>query len=165
MNERHIHHTDDTTVEAPSDLPIIRMWRDFKATPAQLKRAHLDPEVFVRWIGPASFTTRVDVWDVRDGGEYRYVASRGAEEYAFRGCFHRVDGERVVQTFTFEGEPDGVSLDSMWFEELGNGLTRLHLQTLVDSFATRDAVLASGMATGVSEGYAKLDGLLADGTL
>jgi len=158
-------HLTDVAIEVPADLPVIRMQRDFHATPAQLMRAHLDPELFVRWIGPASLTTSVDIWDARDGGEYRYVAARGEEEYAFRGCFHSVSGDRLVQTFTFEGYPEGVSLDSMWFEDRGDGVTRLHVQTLVDSFEARDGMLASGMATGISEGYAKLDELLRSGAV
>jgi hypothetical protein len=33
----------------------------------------------------------------------------------------------------------------------------------VDSFASRDAWLASGMEVGVNDGYAKLDEMLTDG--
>jgi uncharacterized protein YndB with AHSA1/START domain len=58
--------------------------------------------------------------------------------------------------------PDDVSLETLWFEDLGDGTTRLHAQSLVDSFEGRDAWLASGMETGVNQGYAKLDALLAD---
>ena len=63
-----------------------------------------------------------------------------------------------MQTFTFEGKPDGVALETLWFEDLGDGRTRLHAQSLVDSFEGRDAWLRSGMEIGVNEGYAKLDG-------
>jgi hypothetical protein len=70
-----------------------------------------------------------------------------------------------VQTFTFEGEPDGVALETLWFHDLGDGRTRLHTQSLVDSFEGRDAWLASGMETGVNQGYVKLDGMLADGAV
>ena len=44
----------------------------------------------------------------------------------------------------------------------GDGRTRLHAQSLVDSFDGRDAWLRSGMETGVNEGYAKLDALLSE---
>ncbi len=70
-----------------------------------------------------------------------------------------------MQTFTFEGMPDDVSLETLRFEDLGDGRTRLHAQSLVDSFEGRDAWLASGMETGVNDGYAKLDKLAADGAL
>jgi hypothetical protein len=70
-----------------------------------------------------------------------------------------------VQTFTYEGDPDGVALETLWFEDLGNGRARLRTQSLVDSFEGRDAWLASGMETGVNEGYAKLEEMFADGTV
>jgi uncharacterized protein YndB with AHSA1/START domain len=67
-----------------------------------------------------------------------------------------------VQTFTWEGMPEAVALETMTFEDLGNGWTRLHAASLTDSFEGRDAWLASGMEVGVNDGYAKLDALLAD---
>ena len=46
-----------------------------------------------------------------------------------------------MQTFTYEGEPDGVALETLWFEDLGGGRTRLRTQSLLDSFESRDAWL------------------------
>ena len=153
-------HTDEATIVADETLPIIRMTRDFAATPEQLMRAHTDPDLFARWVGPDGMETRIVEWDVRDGGAWRYVAGREGEEYAFRGCFHRVGDDVIVQTFTFEGMPEDVSLETLRFEDLGDGRTRLHAQSLVDSFEGRDAWLRSGMEVGVNEGYAKLDRML-----
>jgi uncharacterized protein YndB with AHSA1/START domain len=67
----------------------------------------------------------------------------------------------IVQTFTYDGQPDGVSLETLWFEDLGDGRTRLHAQSRVDSFEGRDQWVASGMETGVDQGYSKLDALIA----
>ena len=67
-----------------------------------------------------------------------------------------------MQTFTFDGQRDGVALQTLRFEDLGDGRTRLHAQSLVDSFEGRDQWLASGMETGVEEGYAKLDALIGE---
>ena len=153
------------TIEADPTVPVIRITRDFAATPEQLLRAHTDPELFARWVGPDSVGTRIDHWDARTGGSWRFANTRGDEEYWFRGTFHEVRPDRIVQTFTYEGDPDGVSLETLRFEDLGNGYTRLHAQSLVDSFEGRDAWLRSGMETGVNEGYAKLDRLLSDGAV
>ncbi|GAB3803900.1 SRPBCC family protein [Micromonospora zhanjiangensis] len=155
----------ETTIEADPKVPVIRTTRDFTATPEQLFRAHTDPELFAQWVGPDSTRTRVVEWDARPGGSWRFVSSHDGQEFAFRGCFHDVRPDRIVQTFTFEGQPDGVALETLRFEDLGDGRTRLHAQSLVDSFADRDAWLASGMETGVNEGYAKLDTMLADGSV
>jgi uncharacterized protein YndB with AHSA1/START domain len=157
--------TTETTIEADPKLPIIRMTRDFAATPAQLLRAHTDPELFVLWVGPDSLTTKIDYWDARTGGSWRYVAGRDGDEFAFHGSFHQVGPDRIVQTFTWEGQPEGVALETLWFEDLGGGRTRLHAQSLVDSFEGRDAWLQSGMEVGVNEGYAKLERLAVEGRI
>lgn len=159
--------TDTTSItqariEADPNLPIIRITRDFKASPAAVLRAHLDPELFIRWVGPNGMSATIVDWDARDGGSWRYVAGEGDNQHGFRGCFHQVTDERIVQTFTWEGMPDQVSLETLRVEDLGNGYTRLHAQSLVDSFENRDAWLRSGMEIGVNDGYAKLDGLLAE---
>jgi len=150
------------SIEADPTLPIIRITRNFDATPAQLMRAHTDPELFARWVGPDGMETKILDWDASTGGRWRYIARRGDEEYGFHGCFHEVGKDRIVQTFTFDGQPDGVALETLHFEELGDGRTRLHAQSLVDSFEGRDQWLASGMETGVEQGYAKLDALVAE---
>jgi uncharacterized protein YndB with AHSA1/START domain len=126
-------------------------------------RAHTDPELFARWVGPDGTTTRIVEWDARDGGAWRFAGSQDGTEYGFRGCFHQITDTRIVQTFTYEGMPDDVALETLTVEDLGDGRTRLHVQSLVDSFESRDAWLASGMEVGVNDGYAKLDVLLEQG--
>lgn len=155
----------EAVIEADPSLPVIRTVRDFAATPAQLFRAHTDPELFAKWVGPDGTVTRIDEWDARTGGSWRYVSILNCAEFGFRGCFHDVRPDRIVQTFTFDGEPDGVSLETMWFDDLGDGRTRLRTQSLVDSLEARDAWLRSGMEVGVNEGYAKLERMLTDGAV
>jgi uncharacterized protein YndB with AHSA1/START domain len=105
---------------------------------------------------------RVDHFDCRTGGSYRYVHVADGQEHGFRGCFHELrPAELIVQTFTYEGMPDGVALERMVFEDLGDGRTRLTSTSLVDSFEGRDAFVASGMEEGVRQGYERLDEVLA----
>jgi len=153
------------TIEADPTVPIIRITRDFAATPAQLFRAHTDPELFARWVGPDRTAVTLDYWDARTGGSWRYVGAHDGMEFAFRGCFHEVRPDRIVQTFTWEAEPDGVALETLLLEPLGERRTRLRIQSLCDSFEARDAWLRSGMEVGMDQGYAKLDGLLAAGQI
>ena len=151
------------SIEADPNLPIIRMTRDFDATPAQLMKAHTDPALYARWVGPDGTVTTILDWDATTGGRWRFVGTNGAgQEFAFHGCFHEVGENVIVQTFTYDGQPDDVALETLRFEDLGDGRTRLHAQSLVDSFEGRDQWLASGMETGVNEGYAKLDALIVE---
>ncbi len=155
--------TREAQIEADPQLPTVRITREFDAPPDKVFRAWTDPDLVARWLGPRSITTRIENWDARTGGSYRYTAERDGEEVAsFYGSFHEVrPNERLVQTFTWEGMPDGVSLDTMTFEDLGNGRTRVVGLSVVDSMEARDAIVASGMEVGVHEGYQKLDELLA----
>ena len=154
--------THETEITADSKVPLVRIIREFDAPPEKVFRAHTDPELLVQWLGPRGMEMRVDHHDCRTGGSYRYVHVSDGEEYGFRGCFHEVrPAELIVQTFTFEGFPEGVALERLVLEDLGDGRTRLTATSLVDSFEGRDAFLASGMEVGVREGYERLDELLA----
>jgi uncharacterized protein YndB with AHSA1/START domain len=116
----------------------------------------------VQWLGPRRNTMEIDHWDCRTGGSYRYEHVRGEDRFGFHGCFHEVrPTELIVQTFTFEGDPDGVALERLVLVDLGGGRTRLTTTSLVDSFEARDAFVSSGMEDGIRESYERLDELLA----
>jgi uncharacterized protein YndB with AHSA1/START domain len=156
-----VHHPE-TSIEVDPRVPLVRIEREFAAPPAKVFRAHTDPALIVQWLGPRDITMEIDHFDCRTGGSYRYLHRRGDEEYGFHGSFHEVrPAELIVQTFTFEGFPDGVALERLILEDLGGGRTRLIATSLVDSFEDRDAFVASGMEHGVREGYEVLDELLA----
>ncbi len=152
--------TYETEITVDADLPLVRITRELDAPPEKVFRAHTDPELVVRWLGPRRYEMRIDHYDCRTGGSYRYVHLGDGNEYGFHGSFHEVrPSEVIVQTFTFEGDPEGVALERLLFEDLG-GRTRLTATSLVDSFEARDAFLASGMEDGVRESYERLDEVL-----
>jgi uncharacterized protein YndB with AHSA1/START domain len=154
--------THETQITADPDVPLLRIVREFDAPVAKVFRAHTDPELLVHWYGPRRHELRIDHFDCRTGGSYRYRHVSEGQEHGFRGCFHEVrPAELIVQTFTYEGFPESVALEKLIFEDLGDGRTRLTATSLVDSFEGRDAFVASGMEEGVHEMYERLDGLLA----
>ena len=156
--------TNQTRIEADPDLPVIRIIREFDAPPERVFRAWTDPELFVQWIGPRSIETTIEKWDARTGGEWRYTGSREDFAMGFWGSFHEVrPAERLVQTFSFDGAPDAVSLETATFEPLEGGRCRITGVSVVESLEIRDQILASGMDVGVNEGFEKLDELLARG--
>jgi uncharacterized protein YndB with AHSA1/START domain len=152
-----------TTIEADPNLPVITIVRDFAAPAERVYQAWTDPALVVQWMGPDGTEMKIDHWEAVTGGRYRYTVWQGGQEVAgFYGSFHEArPGERLGQTFTWEGMPDGVSLDAMTFTDLGNGRSRVTSVSVVDSLEGRNAILSSGMEVGVYEGYAKLDALLA----
>ena len=152
--------TRETQIIVDPDVPLVRIIREFDAPVAKVFGAHIDPDLLVQWLGPRDLEMKIDHYDCRTGGSYRYLHIRGDEEYAFRGCFHEVRSpEIIIQTFMFEGFGDSVALERLEFEDIGGGRTRLTGTSLVDSFEGRDAFVASGMEVGVKEGYERLDEL------
>lgn len=152
----------ETEISAPADQPTITIVRNFDAAPAAVFRAWTEAELFAQWVGPRSIETRIEHWDARTGGSWRYTAWRSGEQIAgFYGSFHEVrPNERLVQTFTFDGAPDGVSLDLLTVEPISGGRTVATVMSVVHSLEIRNAILSSGMEAGVREGFEKLDTLL-----
>ncbi len=156
--------TREAEIHVDADVPLVRITREFDFPVEKVFRAHADPDLFVRWIGPRDGEMTVQTFDLATGGAYRYTHTDEDGEYVFYGCFHEVrPNELIVQTFTFAGFPDGVALEKLAFEDLGEDRCRLVTTSLVDSFEGRDGFVASGMEVGVQEGYQKLDELLAEG--
>ncbi len=153
--------TNQTEISIDQDVPLVRITREFDAPPENVFRAHVDPDLVCHWLGPRRHEMVIDTWDCRTGGSYRYEHRSDGNAYGFHGSFHEVrPNELIVQTFTFEGAPDEVALEKLRLIDLGDGRTRLVAESLVDSFESRDAFVASGMQDGVREGYERLDELL-----
>jgi uncharacterized protein YndB with AHSA1/START domain len=152
-----------TEIIASDKAPTIAIIREFDAPRERVFRAWTDAELYAQWVGPRSVSTTIIRWTARTGGEWAFTNDREGETVgSFFGSFHEVRApERLVWTFTWEGAPDGVSLETLTFEELPGGRTRVTGLGVVESFEIRDMILASGMEVGVIEGYEKLDDLLA----
>jgi uncharacterized protein YndB with AHSA1/START domain len=155
--------TNAVTINAPEGLPFIEVVREFDAPVEAVFGAHRDPELVRQWLGPNGYEMDIERWDFTTQGGYRYVhRNPEGEEYAFNGTFHTVrENEFAVQTFEFEGMRDIVAVESMTFEDLGDGRTRLRGWSTYPSVEARDGMVASGMETGLREGYERLDALVA----
>jgi uncharacterized protein YndB with AHSA1/START domain len=140
-------------------VPVLRISREFDAPVEKVFRAHVEPELFVRWNWAEGWSVQFDHFDCRTGGSFRITMSGPEMEGSVHGSFHDVvPNERIVQTFSPDAAPDLVVLETHRFEDLGDGRTRLTAQSLVESFEYRDAFLDAGLI----EGYARLDEILGE---
>jgi uncharacterized protein YndB with AHSA1/START domain len=154
--------TNPLKVEAPAGVPFIDWEREFDAPVEAVFRAHKEPDMIKQWLGPRRYEMDIESYDFRTGGRYRYLHRADGEEYAFNGVFHVVrENEFAIQTFEFEGYPDVVSIESMTFEALDNGRSRVRGHSTYPSMEARDGMVESGMESGMSEGYERLDEVLA----
>ena len=115
-----------------------------------------------RWMGPKNLTMVSCDTDLRPGGRYRFVfRAPDGNEVGFSGEFREVvRPERIVRTFVFEPIPDAAALETLELVE-SNGKTTIKTTTLHKTVENRDGHVNSGMEGGMTEGYARLDELLA----
>lgn len=156
-------HQAKTQMIAEPGMPQLVITRDFDAPRELLFRAYTEPELLVQWLGPRRMTMKVDHFDVRDGGTWRYThADADGSEHGFHGVFHGTPSatDGIVQTFEYEGAAGHVSLETLTFEER-DGKTLVRTNDVFQSVEDRDAAIASGMEYGINESMERLEELLA----
>ncbi|MCI4320143.1 MAG: SRPBCC family protein [Thermoplasmata archaeon] len=164
MSEQEEATTDDRmargTVALEGDREMVAE-REFNAPRRRVFDAFHDPALLPRWWGPAGLTTTVERYETRPGGRWRIVQrAPDGTVYAFRGEFREIDAPfRVVSTFEYEGAPGQVLEQTFTFEERGD-LTLVRVRVRFPSEAARRAMVASGMESGMREGWARFDELL-----
>jgi uncharacterized protein YndB with AHSA1/START domain len=146
-------------IAALGDREIV-MTRVFNAPARLVFDALTKPDLVKRWLlGPDGWSMPVCDIDLRVGGTYRYVWQRDSDgkQMGSRGVFREiVVPQRVVCTELFdEAWYHGESvITSILSEQVGK--TTLTSTMQYGSQATRDAVLKSGMETGVAVSYDRL---------
>ena len=152
-----------TVITAEPGKQELFVRREFEAPRELVFKAHTDPNLFVQWLGPRGLTTVLETFEPVSGGKWRFVQKDAdGNEFGFHGVFHEVSPQRIIQTFEFDGLPEGghVVLETLRLEDLPGGRTRLTTQSVYQSVADRDGMVQAGMESGVVEGYERLDEIL-----
>lgn len=143
--------------------------REFDAPRELVFKALSTEEILVQWVGPREMTLRYEKFEPREGGSYRFINGLpNGMEFGFHGVCHEFAApERIIQTFEFEGLPEKghVVLETTRLEELPGGRTKLTVQSVFQSVADRDGMVASGMERGVVDSYERLDEFIEKGVL
>jgi uncharacterized protein YndB with AHSA1/START domain len=155
--------TKSLTVTTPSDREIA-LTRVFAAPRTLVFDALTKPELVKRWmLGSIGATMPVCEIDLRVGGAYRFVwRNPDGVEMAMNGVYREITRpERLVNTQRLETAwlPGEALLTTMLVES--SGKTTFTSTTLYDARETRDKVLKSGMESGASASYDRLEELLA----
>lgn len=152
----------EVTIDVPENSLEIRVTRDFDAPVDKVFRAHHDPELIGKWMGPRYLENVECSLEARHGGTWTLVQrDPDGNEYGFRGVVHgEPTPELSLRTFEWLGMPGHVSFETMRIEDLGGGRSRVHGISVFMTVEDRDG-MASSMGDGVNEGYERLDELLA----
>ena len=147
-------------VTLPADNQIL-ITREFNAPRRLVWKAYTTSELIKRWWSGQKGTVTSAEIDLRVGGTWRYVMiAGGGFEVAFRGEFREiVPEERLVNTEIFEGIPDAddhAGLVTLTFTET-DGRTFMEMLCEYKDKADRDAVIDSGMESGMQESMDALE--------
>lgn len=157
--------TSKRVVTALPGEQTISYTREFEAPAALVFRAHVEPGLVSKWIGPVGTELWMREWEARSGGAWSYVVVGEGGEWGFHGTFHEVTApRRLVQTFEFEGRPEHPNLEILSFVDLDGGRCRLEGLSLFPTLADRDDML-SGMDGGMDENFDRLDALIDSGEI
>ena len=156
--------TDTTAIY--SEGGDLFMERTFAAPRERVWQAFTDPLIVPRWWGPHGTTTTVEEMDVRVGGRWRYVSSApDRDDVVFHGEYLEVTPpERLRWTFMFDVAGAGAQggPETMRFEDLGDGRTRVVTIGHMGSPEAIEAALATGMAKGAIETWDRLQAVLVE---
>lgn len=163
-------HKNKIQVVADKGKQDVFIIREFDAPRELVWKAFSDPELLVQFFGPEKVMMKVDRFDFKDGGSYRYshFDQKGNLLCAFNGVIHEATApERIIQTSEFEGLPErgNVVLEAILFDALPGDRTKLTIHDVCRSVETRDMMIKSGMEHGLAEGFDRLDNLLEKGIL
>ena len=153
-----------TTVHARAGEMALTFSREFSAPAALVFRAHTESDLFARWMGPEGTTCRMETFDARTGGAFRYTVVGRTATFTFFGAYHEVrEPDRIVHTWEYEGDPGRPTLESLTLVDLPDGRCRLDGLSVYTSAAHCAEMLAfDETGAGMDENFTRLDGVLAD---
>jgi uncharacterized protein YndB with AHSA1/START domain len=148
------------TVALEGDTDIV-VTRSFKAAPAQVWRAHTEPDLIRQWLlGPDGWTMPTCISEPVPGGRIHYAWSNGDNGFDLTGEYLALTPhsriEHVERMHLPDPTPDTHVVTT--FTPEGPG-THMMLRMRVTDLATRSAMIATGMTGGMETSYARLDAM------
>jgi uncharacterized protein YndB with AHSA1/START domain len=138
----------------------VRISRVVRGSVEQVWRAHHEPELMKRWLlGPAGWTMPLCEVATAVGGAYRYEweSEDGSQRFGFEGeLLESSPPHRAVTTERLLGSNGPRTTNEMTLTPVATGTLLTIVITYPDA-AVRDAVLGTGMTTGMEASYARLE--------
>ena len=147
------------TLDAEFDAPAERVWQLWA-----------DPRQLERWWGPPTYPATVTSHDLRPGGRVEYHMT-GPEGDQPRGYWEIVEADaprRLVFRDGFanaDGTPNAdmpINEARVSIEEIGNGRTRMTIQSIFADTAAMEQQIAMGMEEGLTQAVGQIDAILAE---
>jgi uncharacterized protein YndB with AHSA1/START domain len=147
------------TLEAEFDASAERVWQLWE-----------DPRQLERWWGPPTYPATVTSHDFRPGGriEYHMTGPEGDQSKGYWEILEAEPPHRLVFNDGFANEDGTPNTDlplnsaRVTIEDIGDGRTRMSVQSIFPSAEAMEQVLAMGMEEGLKQAVGQIDAILAE---
>jgi uncharacterized protein YndB with AHSA1/START domain len=161
-----------TVVAVDKDAQALTMTMnaEFDASPERVWQLWSDPRQLERWWGPPTYPATFTAHDLRPGGRVAYHMTGPAGDQP-RGWWEVMEVDpprRLVFRDGFandDGTPNDdlpVTVAKVTIEDIGEGKTRMSLQSIFPDPEAMEKVLAMGAEEGLKEAIGQIDAILAE---
>jgi uncharacterized protein YndB with AHSA1/START domain len=152
------------TASKQADRGIV-VERIFNAPREKVWRAFSDVKLLVQWWGGGN-KLDVERFEFERGGHWRFIGRSGGETHGFEGRYREITPKDLISmTFDWDGMPGHVNVETITFEDLGDGRTKIVNTSLFHTAEEREfmfgAMAGEDGKSGLHDSYAALDRLLA----
>ena len=146
-------------LEAEFNAPVQRIWQLWA-----------DPRQLERWWGPPTYPATFTRHDLTPGSrvEYHMTGPEGDQPKGYWDVLETDPPHRLVVRDGFRND-DGTLNDDLpagemrvTIEEIGDGRTRMSIESVSPSAEALEQVLAMGMEQGLTEAVGQIDAILAE---
>ncbi len=159
-----------TTVRKDPKALTMTLDAEFDASAERVWQLWADPRQLERWWGPPTYPATVDSHDLRPGGhvEYHMTGPEGDQPRGFWEIDKVEPPHRLVFRDGFAND-DGTPNDSLprteasvTIEEIGNGRTRMSIESHFPTSEAMEQLVAMGMEEGLKQAVGQIDAILAE---
>jgi uncharacterized protein YndB with AHSA1/START domain len=159
-----------TTVRKDADNLTMTLDAEFEASPERVWQLWADPRQLERWWGPPTYPATVTSHDLRPGGrvEYRMTGPDGDQSRGYWEIAQVDAPHRLVFSDGFANPDSTPNFDMPLNEvrvtiaELGEGRTRMTVQSKFPDAAAMKQLTAMGMEEGLKQAVGQIDAILTE---
>jgi uncharacterized protein YndB with AHSA1/START domain len=160
-----------TAVRKDPENLTMTLEAEFDASPERVWQLWADPRQLERWWGPPTYPATVTAHDLRAGGrvEYHMTGPEGDQPAGYWEVLEVEVPRRIVFRDGFadaDGRPNTdmpVNDVRVAIDQIGNGRTRMSIESVFPDTAAMEQVLAMGMEQGLTDAVGQIDAILAEG--
>ena len=157
-----------TAVRKDPDSLTLTLDAEFEATPERVWQLWSDARQLERWWGPPAYPATFTTHDFRAGGrsEYYMTGPEGPTPAGFWEILELDPPRRMsIRDGFADADMPGPGAMNVTIAPVGDGRTRMTIESIFPDTATMEQLLAMGQEEGMTEAVGQIDAILAEDTI